>query len=111
MSAVTDLECEVKYDKVKKPGISNLLTIYSCLKDITIEEAEKEFIGANYGTFKKAVADIVCETLEKLQSKYNEYINSDYLDQVLEKGAKEAASIAKDTIKRVKACVGLYAKK
>ena len=110
MSAVTDLECEVRYDKENKPGISNLLTIYSCLKDISIEEAEKEFVGSNYGTFKKAVADVVCDTLERLQSKYNEYINSPYLDEVLEKGAKEAREIASKTVKRVKACVGLYSK-
>lgn len=110
MSAVTDLECEVRYDKENKPGISNLLTIYSCLKEISIEEAEKEFIGANYGTFKRAVADVVCDTLERIQTKYNEYINSDYLDEVLEKGAKEARAIASNTIKRVKACVGLYSK-
>ena len=110
MSAVTDLECEVRYDKENKPGISNLLTIYSCLKDISIEEAEKEFVGANYGTFKKAVADVVCDTLERLQTKYNEYINSPYLDEVLEKGAKEAREIASKTVKRVKACVGLYSK-
>ena len=110
MSAVTDLECEVRYDKENKPGISNLLTIYSCLKDISIEEAEKEFVGANYGTFKKAVADVVCDTLERLQRKYYEYINSPYLDEVLEKGAKEAREIASKTVKRVKACVGLYSK-
>jgi tryptophanyl-tRNA synthetase len=110
MSAVTDLECEVRYDKENKPGISNLLTIYSCLKEISIEEAEKEFVGANYGTFKRAVADVVCETLERIQTKYNEYINSSYLDEVLEKGAKEARVIAKETVKRVKACVGLYSK-
>ena len=110
MSAVTDLECAVRYDKENKPGTSNLLTIYSCLKDISIEEAEKEFVGANYGTFKKAVADVVCDTLERLQTKYNEYINSPYLDEVLEKGAKEAREIASKTVKRVKACVGLYSK-
>ena len=74
MRAVTDLEAEVRYDKENKPGISNLLTIYSCLKNITIEEAEKEFVGCNYGTFKKAVADIVCSTLEDLQTKYHQII-------------------------------------
>ena len=48
MSAVTDSGCEVKFDKENKPGISNLLTIYSALKNITIEEAEQEFKGCNY---------------------------------------------------------------
>ena len=108
MSAVTDLECEVKYDKENKPGISNLLTIYSCLKDISIEEAEKEFIGCNYGTFKRAVADIVCETLEKLQTKYNEILESGIIDEVLEQGAKRASEIASETVRRVKKVVGLY---
>lgn len=110
MSAVTDLECEVKYDKENKPGISNLLTIYSCLKDISIEEAEKEFIGCNYGTFKRAVADIVCETLEKLQTKYNEILESGIIDEVLEQGAKRASEIASETVRRVKKVVGLYSK-
>ncbi len=110
MSAVTDTGCEVKYDKVNKPGISNLLTIYSALKEITIEEAENEFTGANYGTFKKAVADVVCEVLEKIQTRYNDIINSPYLDEVLEKGKKEASQIAQKTLKRIKNVVGLYEK-
>ena len=108
MSAVTDLDCKVKYDKENKPGISNLLTIYCSLKECTIEEAEKEFEGANYGTFKNAVADVVCETLEKLQTKYNEVISSPILNEVLVKGAKEAKEIASQTLKRVKDAVGLY---
>lgn len=108
MSAVTDLDCQVKFDKENKPGISNLLTIYCSLKECSIEEAEKEFEGANYGTFKKAVADVVCETLERLQAKYNEVISSPILNEVLTKGAKEAKEIASQTLKRVKNAVGLY---
>ena len=110
MSAVTDLECEVRYDKENKPGISNLLTIYSCLKDITIEEAEKEFVGCNYGTFKRAVADVVCSTLETIQTRYNEIIASGIIDRVLEKGAQEASKIANETVLRVKKVIGLYTK-
>ena len=110
MRAVTDLEAEVRYDKENKPGISNLLTIYSCLKKITIEEAEKEFVGCNYGTFKKAVADVVCATLEDLQTKYHQIIESGIIDEVLEKGAERASKIANETIRRVKKVVGLYTK-
>ena len=110
MRAVTDLEAEVRYDKENKPGISNLLTIYSCLKNITIEEAEKEFVGCNYGTFKKAVADIVCSTLEELQAKYHQILESGIIDDVLEKGAQKASKIANETINRVKKVVGLYTK-
>ena len=109
MSAVTDTECEVKFDRENKPGISNLLTIYSSLKDITIEEAEKEFVGQNYGTFKRAVADIVCEVLDDIQTKYHYYLdNPTIIDEVLAKGAKEASLIADQTLKRVKKAVGLY---
>ncbi len=111
MSAVTDTGSEIKFDKENKPGISNLLTIYACLKNITIEEAEKEFEGCTrYGDFKKAVADQVCSLLEDLQEKYNYYINSGKVDEVLARGAKEASEVANETVTRVKKVVGLYVK-
>ena len=111
MRAVTDLGSEVKYDKENKPGISNLLVIYSSLKEISIEEAEKEFEGLRYGDFKKAVADVVCTKLQELQTKYKEVIESGIIDKVLEKGAKEASLIANETLKRVKKVIGLYGAK
>jgi tryptophanyl-tRNA synthetase len=110
MSAVTDTECEVRYDKVNKPGISNLMVIYSSLKNISLDEVEAEFKGANYGTFKKAVADIVCETIAPLQAKYHEIISSSLIDEVLAQGAKKASSIANGTIAKVKKVIGLYDK-
>lgn len=108
MSAVTDSEMSVKYDKENKPGISNLLTIYASLKDISIEEAEKEFEGAQYGTFKKAVADVVCEEIGAFQARYKEILESGKLDEILEKGAKEAQKVANATLKRVQNAIGLY---
>ena len=68
--AVTDSDTEncVRYDKENKPGISNLLTIYAALKEITIEEAEATFKDARYGEFKKAVADVVCEEMDRFRS-------------------------------------------
>ncbi|MDD6302027.1 MAG: tryptophan--tRNA ligase [Bacillales bacterium] len=108
MSAVTDLGSEVKYDKENKPGISNLLTIYSCLKGITIEEAEKEFVNQRYGEFKKAVADVVCAFLEDIQSKYTKVIESGIIDKVLHDGALKASKIADETVERVKKAIGLY---
>ena len=111
MRAVTDLGSEVKYDKENKPGISNLLVIYSSLKEISIEEAEKEFESLRYGDFKKAAADVVCAKLEELQTKYKEVIESGIIDKVLEKGAKEASLIANETLKRVKKVIGLYGAK
>ena len=107
MSAVTDSEMEVRYDKENKPGISNLLTIYASLKNITIEEAEKEFVGANYGTFKRAVADVVCNELQSFQERYQYFINSGEVDKVLEEGAETARKVANKTLQRVKDAVGL----
>lgn len=108
MSAVTDSEMCVKFDKENKPGISNLLTIYASLKDITIEEAEKEFEGAQYGTFKKAVADIVCEEIGAFQERYKQIIESGELDAILQDGALAAQKVANVTLKRVQKAIGLY---
>lgn len=107
MSAVTDSDAVVKYDVEKKPGISNLLTIYASLENITISEAEERFKDANYGTFKRAVADVVCNEIEPFQKRYLEYLNSGYVDEVLEKGAKRAREVANATLKRVHDVVGL----
>lgn len=107
MSAVTDSGCEVKYDVENKPGISNLLTIYSALKEISIEEAEKRFEGYRYGDFKKAVADAVLEELEPFQARYKEILANKSYEKVLKEGAEKARVIANQTLKRVQKAVGL----
>ena len=107
MSAVTDSGSEVKYDPENKPGISNLLTIYASLKDTTIEEAEKEFVGSRYGDFKKAVADVVCAEMEVFQKKYQEILESKAYEKVLKDGAIKASKVANETLRKVKRAVGL----
>ena len=107
MSAVTDSGSEIKYDVENKPGISNLLTIYAALKDISIEEAEKYFEGKRYGEFKGAVADLVCEELGAFQERYQAILSSKSYEKVLQDGAKRAQEIANITLKRVQAAVGL----
>ena len=107
MSAVTDLGNEVKYDKENKPGISNLLTIYAALKEISIEEAEAHFVGYRYGDFKKEVADVVVAELEPFQERYNQIIADKSYLSVLREGAEKAAKIAQKTLKRVQNAVGL----
>ena len=107
MSAVTDSGCEIKYDIENKPGISNLLTIYAALKEISIEEAEKAFEGYRYGDFKKAVADVVCAEIEEFQKRYKEFLESKAYEKVLIEGAKKANEISNITLKRVKKAVGL----
>lgn len=107
MSAVTDSGSEVKYDVENKPGVSNLLTIYASLKEISIEEAEKEFVGYRYGDFKKVVADVVCAEMEIFQNKYRQILESKAYEEALRVGAKRANEVAQKTLKRVKEAVGL----
>ena len=107
MSAVTDSGSEVKYDPENKPGISNLLTIYSAMKDISIEEAEERFKDSRYGDFKKAVADAVIEELEPFQARYREIVANKSYEKALEEGAEKARVIANKTLKRVQKAIGL----
>jgi len=107
MSAVTDSDNLVKYDIENKPGISNLMTIYSSLTNKSYDEIEDEFRDGGYGNFKKAVADVVVEEVSKIQVKFNEIIKGDYLDKVLKQGALKAGAIASKKIDEVKRKLGL----
>lgn len=108
MSAKTDTGCEVKYDVENKPGISNLLQIYAAIKEISIEDAEKEFVGCNYGTFKGKVADAVIAELEPFQQRYLSYRqNEELLNEIFAKGAAKAKIIATEVLERVKKAIGL----
>ncbi len=107
MSATTDSGCEVKFDPINKPGVSNLMNIYVSLTNKTLDEVEKEFSNSNYGEFKKAVADVVVEELVKIQNKYNEIINSDSLDKTLEDGASKTKEIAMKRYEEMRERMGL----
>ncbi|MDD2505344.1 MAG: tryptophan--tRNA ligase [Bacilli bacterium] len=96
MSAVTDSDNVIKYDVANKPGISNLITIYSCLTNENIDNVEEAFANASYGEFKTKVADEVEKLLQNIQTKYNEIIKGDYIDNVLDEGLKRAEKIAKE---------------
>jgi len=71
-SAITDSGSEIKYDKEDKPGISNLLTIYSAISGISIENIEIKYKGIGYGEFKKDLAEIVADHIQEIQEKYKE---------------------------------------
>ena len=106
--AVTDSENCIRYSD-DKPGIKNLMNIYSAVTEKTYEEIEKEFEGSGYGQFKLAVANAIADTLEPIQKEYNklnspEYEN--YLTDICNKGAKIAHSIAKEKLKKVYDTVG-----
>ena len=106
--ATTDSDNKVKYDKAKKPGISNLLNIMSVCTETPIPELEKKYAGSNYGEFKKDVAECVIEMLAPIQVKLAEYDkNENYVKKVLADGAKAVEPRAQATLKRVKKAVGL----
>lgn len=107
MSAVTDSDNKILFDEENKPGISNLLTIYSVLSDMSIDSTVDKFKDYNYGNFKKEVADLVVDKLTQLQNKYNEIINSDLIDKVLDEGYRKTNDIAKKKYYEVKEKVGL----
>lgn len=107
MSAVTDSEGKVYYDVQNKPGISNLLTIYSSLNNTSIKEAEEHFKDYNYGNLKKEVADVVVRVLLEIQDKYYQLINSDELNKILDRGRDITTKLAKAKIEEVFSKVGL----
>ena len=96
MGATTDSEMIVKYDKVNKPGITNLLNIAAAVTNKSIQELESMFIGKNYGDFKKYVAEVLIECISNIQKKYNEIIISDELDVILDKGRTKSILLAKE---------------
>ena len=106
MGATTDSEMRVKYDPENKPGISNLINIYVSLTNKTIEEVELEFLDKNYGEFKRCVADEVEKLLTSVQEKYNEYINSNIIDEILDKGKEKVLKEAEQKYNEVKQKIG-----
>lgn len=108
MRATTDSEMSVRYDEENKPGISNLINIYASLTGKEIKEIEKEFDSSNYGTFKKAVADVVVSEIEKIQERYNNYINGNEIDEILKNGRDKTRMYAKAKYEAVKNKIGFY---
>jgi tryptophanyl-tRNA synthetase len=109
--AVTDSDTEnpVRYDKVNKPGVANLMNIYSTVTGKSFEEIEKEFAGQGYGVFKPAVADAVIERLAPIREEANRLLQDKaYLNQVYKEGAEHAAYVANRTLSKVYKKVGFY---
>ena len=106
-SAVTDSDGVVRYDVENKPGISNLMGIYSVMTGKGFEEIEKEFDGQGYGTFKTAVAESVIETLKPVQDEYNRILSDKaYLESTLKDGAEKARYQANKQLNKVYRKVG-----
>lgn len=122
MTAVTDLGKEIKYNPEKKPGISNLLTIYSLFSEkdsnspatlpaeggAPIKEIEKEFKGRGYEEFKKSLTKLLIDSLEPFRRKKKELLQREvYVKNILNKGAERARVIAQSTMQEVRKKMGL----
>ena len=110
MRATTDSEMLVKFDEENKPGISNLINIYASLSEMSISEVEEKFKDANYGTFKKEVADLVVSEIMQIQNKYKELLDSEELDEILKVGLEKTRKIALKKVDEVKNKIGFYNK-
>ena len=107
MSAVTDTDNKIYFDEENKPGISNLISIYSAITNKTIKEVEEIFKDSNYGTFKKEISEELERFILPIQDKYNKYRYSKELYEILESGAKEAEKYASKKLLEVREKLGI----
>ena len=107
MRATTDSDGEIRFDPDNKPGVSNLLNIYSALSGKSIDDIVADFAGCGYGDFKKELVEITKEALVPIKQNFNEIRETEELKQILRDGADRANTIAEKTMKRVKANFGL----
>ncbi len=106
--AVTDCDGRVRYDEENKPGVSNLLTIFSSVTDTPIETLERDFEGKGYAELKTAVGEAVVEKLRPIRERYLDYMkNKDFVLETAKKGAEKASAIARRTLSKVYRKVGL----
>ena len=106
-SAVTDTGREIRYDAENKPGVSNLLAIYSALTGQSVAELETSYEGRGYGDLKKELGEVVVEFVTPLQQKVNAYLDDPAeLDKVLHRGAEKAREVSSQTLRTVFERVG-----
>ncbi len=110
-SAVTDSDGIVKFDVANKPGVSNLLSIYSILDGKSIPEIEEMYNGKGYGDFKGDLAEVVVNFLKPIQEKYYNLLESSELDRILDEGAEKANQVASKTLKKMENAMGLGRKR
>lgn len=107
--AVTDSDACVKYDAEGKPGVSNLISIYSAFTGKTVDETEREFDGRGYGDFKLAVGEVVADKLAPLQAERERLLKDKaYLSGALSQGAEKAYKVARKTLAKVYKKIGFY---
>lgn len=105
-SAVTDSSGTISYDVENKPGVSNLLDIYSAFSNRTVDDLVEQYQDAGYGQFKADLAQVLIAFLEPMQEKYWTLLTSSELDDVLEEGAKKANAVANETLQKIYQAIG-----
>jgi tryptophanyl-tRNA synthetase len=107
MKAVTDADGEVRADEAAKPGVTNLLRIYSALTGEPIADLEKRYAGAGYGTFKKDLAEVVVDAFAPIRERTEKLLADEAeLDLLLAAGAAKAHVLAAATMTRVRDRIG-----
>lgn len=106
-SAVTDSSGKIEYDVENKPGISNLLTIFSAVTDQSIADLAAKYADSGYGDFKADLGEAVVALLEPIQTRQRELLSSEELHQILDEGAEKARQVANKTLQRMRNGVGL----
>ena len=104
--AVTDSGSEIRFSE-DKPGVSNLMTLYSCFTGKEMDEIEREFAGKGYGDFKLAVGEVTADALAPVQARFAELMNDKAaLEAQMKKGAEEASYYARRTLSKVQKKLG-----
>ena len=104
--AVTDSGAEVRFSE-DKPGVSNLMTIYSCFTGKSFAEIEAEFAGKGYGDFKAAVGEVTADALAPVQTEFARLMGDKaYLEDVMKRGAEQAGYYARKTLSKVRRKIG-----
>ena len=107
-SAVTDTGREVNFDEKAKPGISNLLSIFSAISGRSVASIESDYVGKGYGDFKKDVAEVVNQVLSPIRERALEYLNDERaLLAILHDGAERAEAVASKTLRQTYDALGL----
>ncbi len=106
MKATTDSEGIVRYDEQEKPGVSNLMTIYSVMSGLSLDEITAKYDGVGYGQFKKDLVEVVYDGLAPVRDRYHQILDSGDIETILKDGAMRANEYAQKVLNRVKDKIG-----
>jgi tryptophanyl-tRNA synthetase len=111
MRAVTDADGEIRFDRDAKPGVANLLTIYSVLAGRSVEDVVNEYSGRGYGDLKKGLSEVVTESFTPIRERTQELLaDPAELDRILGKAAERASEVADATLAKVYDRIGFLTK-